>query len=107
MNYGLPAAFIIPGTAAIAVSMLVYMNIHNCPSDIGLSKYQINVNPLNTDKNKPEQSTPSSISVVFKRPFFWLVAFGYFSVAFVRFAIADWGQLYLIQEKGISLYDGK
>lgn len=102
LNYGLNYAFIIPGATAVIISLPIYAHLYNSPAEIGLTNNSLN----DLDNKIPQNGQGKSVTVVFRYPFFWAITVGYFAVAFVKFAIADWGQLYMMQEKETTLYEG-
>lgn len=51
-------------------------------------------------------NTESTLSEFLLSPFLWVLSLGYLVVFGVKTAATDWGQLYLMQEKGQSALMG-
>ncbi|XP_061104612.1 glucose-6-phosphate exchanger SLC37A4b [Conger conger] len=89
------------GMICMAISALCLLFIRNEPSDVGLP----NIQPA-AKKGKGGSSTESTLKEFLLSPYLWLLSMAFLMVFGVKTACTDWGQLYLIQEKGQSVLIG-
>ncbi|XP_001639836.2 glucose-6-phosphate exchanger SLC37A4 [Nematostella vectensis] len=100
-SHGWRSAFTIPGAVALCTSLVLYLFIYNDPSERGLAQASEEVSKQGrTITPAPE----GLISSVLTSPFLWMISLGNLATSLIKFAIADWGQLFLMQDKGQTQY---
>ncbi|KAM3923203.1 glucose-6-phosphate exchanger SLC37A4 isoform 2-T5 [Leptodactylus fuscus] len=91
------------GLICVGVSVLCLILIKNEPSDVGLK----NIEPGPKKGKKGSQSTDeTTLKEFLLSPYLWLLCAGYLVVFGVKTCCTDWGQLFLIQDKGQSALIG-
>ncbi|KAJ0022353.1 hypothetical protein NQD34_009843 [Periophthalmus magnuspinnatus] len=91
----------VSGITCMLVSFICLLVIKNEPKDVGLPNIEVA-----TKKSKGGPSTESSLSEFLLSPYLWLLSVSYLVVFGVKTACSDWGQLFLIQDKGQSTIMG-
>lgn len=81
------------GVFCAAFSFLCVVFVKNEPKDVGLSS-------IEAAAKKKGGNCESSLREFLLSPFLWVLSLGYLVVFGVKTAATDWGQLYLMQEKG-------
>ncbi|KAG5844592.1 hypothetical protein ANANG_G00164140 [Anguilla anguilla] len=89
------------GMVCMAISFLCLLFIKNEPADVGLP----NIQPA-AKKGKGGSSQESTLKEFLLSPYLWLLSMAFLMVFGVKTACTDWGQLFLIQEKGQSVLMG-
>ncbi|KAF7219218.1 glucose-6-phosphate exchanger SLC37A4a [Nothobranchius furzeri] len=92
----------ISGMTCMAVSFLCLLVIKNEPKDVGLP----NIEAAAKKGGGGTSSTESTLSEFLLSPYLWLLSMSYLVVFGVKTACTDWGQLFLIQDKGQSTLMG-
>ncbi|XP_036392587.1 glucose-6-phosphate exchanger SLC37A4a isoform X2 [Megalops cyprinoides] len=101
-SYSWRATLSVSGFTCLAVACLCLLLIKNEPRDVGLP----NIEP-GTKKGKAGTSgDESTLKEFLLSPYLWVLSVGYLVVFGVKTASTDWGQLFLIQEKGQSALMG-
>uniref|UniRef100_A0A8C5PYZ3 Solute carrier family 37 member 4 n=1 Tax=Leptobrachium leishanense TaxID=445787 RepID=A0A8C5PYZ3_9ANUR len=91
------------GFICVGVSVLCLILIKNEPADVGLK----NIEPGTKKGKKGSQSSDeTTLKEFLLSPYLWLLCAGYLVVFGVKTCCTDWGQLFLIQEKGQSALIG-
>ncbi|KAG9482540.1 hypothetical protein GDO78_011292 [Eleutherodactylus coqui] len=91
------------GLICIGVSVFCLLLIKNEPSDVGLK----NIEPGPKKGKKGAQSADeTTLREFLLSPYLWLLCAGYLVVFGVKTCCTDWGQLFLIQDKGQSALIG-
>ena len=95
-----------PGIGVSIASLLLYFSIYNSPSELNLES------PNDIDKNNPNKRHENpvkweTLKALLQSPFLWILCVNYMIVLFIKAGVSDWGQLYLMQGKGKSQYDGE
>lgn len=81
------------GMFCAAFSFLCVLFVKNEPKDVGLSS-------IEAAAKKKGGNCESTLKEFLLSPFLWVLSLGYLVVFGVKTAATDWGQLYLMQEKG-------
>uniref|UniRef100_A0A3B3RZ38 Solute carrier family 37 member 4 n=1 Tax=Paramormyrops kingsleyae TaxID=1676925 RepID=A0A3B3RZ38_9TELE len=90
------------GLVCMATAFLCLLFIKNEPSSVGLPS----IEPGTKKGKKGAQSDESTLGEFLLSPYLWVLSMGFLMVFGVKTACSDWGQLYLIQEKGQSALIG-
>lgn len=90
------------GLICVGVSVVCLILIKNEPSDVGLKN--IELGPKKGKKGS--QSDETTLKEFLLSPYLWLLCAGYLVVFGVKTCCTDWGQLFLIQDKGQSALIG-
>ncbi|CDQ63524.1 glucose-6-phosphate exchanger SLC37A4a [Salvelinus fontinalis] len=102
-SYSWRTTLSISGLSCCVVSFVCLLLIRNEPKDVGLPN-------IDTGGAKKGKAGSSSDETTFKEfilsPYLWLLSVGYLVVFGVKTACTDWGQLFLIQDKGQSTLMG-
>ncbi|XP_036380662.1 glucose-6-phosphate exchanger SLC37A4b [Megalops cyprinoides] len=89
------------GLTCMVTAALCLLLIKNEPSDVGLP----NIEPA-AKKGKGASTGESTLRDFLLSPYLWVLSMGFLMVFGVKTACTDWGQLFLIQEKGQSALMG-
>ncbi|KAF4082299.1 hypothetical protein AMELA_G00150080 [Ameiurus melas] len=92
------------GVICMAFAFVCLLLVKNEPRDVGLPSIQ-----AGTKKVKGKQGTQNDESTLKEflfSPYLWVLSLGYLVVFGVKIACTDWGQLFLMQEKGQSVMMG-
>ncbi|KAI1893444.1 hypothetical protein AGOR_G00123790 [Albula goreensis] len=101
-SYSWRTTLSISGFTCMGVAFFCLLLIKNEPSEVGLP----NIEP-GTKKGKTGSSgDESTLKEFLLSPYLWLLSVGYLVVFGVKTACTDWGQLFLIQDKGQSALMG-
>ncbi|XP_075437606.1 glucose-6-phosphate exchanger SLC37A4 isoform X2 [Ascaphus truei] len=101
-SYSWRSTMSLSGLLCVGLSFLCLVLIKNEPSDVGLRN--IEAGPR---KGKKDSSTDAtSLKEFLLSPYLWLLCAGYLVVFGVKTCCTDWGQLFLIQDKGQSVLIG-
>ncbi|XP_064433428.1 glucose-6-phosphate exchanger SLC37A4 isoform X3 [Mirounga angustirostris] len=90
------------GALGVVVSFLCLLLIHNEPADVGLR----NLDPTPAKGKKGSLEEESTLQELLLSPYLWVLSIGYLVVFGVKTCCTDWGQFFLIQEKGQSVLVG-
>ncbi|XP_004412664.1 PREDICTED: glucose-6-phosphate translocase isoform X2 [Odobenus rosmarus divergens] len=90
------------GALGVVVSFLCLLLIHNEPADVGLR----NLDPTPAKGKKGSLKEESTLQELLLSPYLWVLSTGYLVVFGVKTCCTDWGQFFLIQEKGHSVLVG-
>lgn len=91
----------VSGMTCVFTSFLCLLVIKNEPKDVGLPNIE-----AAAKKTKGGSSSESTLSEFLLSPYLWLLSVSYLVVFGVKTACSDWGQLFLIQDKGQSTLMG-
>ncbi|NXC40153.1 G6PT1 protein, partial [Penelope pileata] len=89
------------GSICVIVSFVCLVLIKNEPSDVGLANIE-----AGPKKGKKGSSSDSTLAELLLSPYLWVLSTGYLVVFGVKSCCTDWGQLFLIQERGQSVLVG-
>ncbi|NWW21988.1 G6PT1 protein, partial [Falcunculus frontatus] len=102
MNYDWRKTLSFSGFTCVVVSFVCLVLIKNEPSDVGLPNIE-----QGAKKGKKGSSTDNStLTELLLSPYLWVLSTGYLVVFGVKTCCTDWGQLFLIQERGQSMLVG-
>ncbi|KAK2912699.1 glucose-6-phosphate exchanger SLC37A4a [Channa argus] len=90
------------GIICVVVSFVCLLVIKNEPKDVGLP----NIETAAKKSKGGSSSDESTLSEFLLSPYLWLLSVSYLVVFGVKTASTDWGQLFLIQDKGQSTLMG-
>uniref|UniRef100_A0A146NEW3 Major facilitator superfamily (MFS) profile domain-containing protein n=1 Tax=Fundulus heteroclitus TaxID=8078 RepID=A0A146NEW3_FUNHE len=103
-TYSWRAILSVSGMTCVAVSFACLLVIKNEPKDVGLPNVEA---AAAAKKGKGGTSRDdSTLSEFLLSPYLWLLSVSYLVVFGVKTALTDWGQLFLIQDKGQSALMG-
>uniref|UniRef100_A0A8C6S809 Solute carrier family 37 member 4a n=2 Tax=Neogobius melanostomus TaxID=47308 RepID=A0A8C6S809_9GOBI len=91
----------VSGVTCLFTSFLCLLVIKNEPKDVGLPNIE-----AAGKKSKGGPSNESTLSEFLLSPYLWLLSVSYLVVFGVKTACSEWGQLFLIQDKGQSTLMG-
>ncbi|KAG5283871.1 hypothetical protein AALO_G00020450 [Alosa alosa] len=97
--YNWRVVLVMSGVICMAMAALCLLFVKNEPSDVGLQ----NIEP-GAKKGTPIDE--STLKQFLMSPYLWVLSLGYLVVFGAKIACTDWGQLFLIQEKGQSVLMG-
>ncbi|XP_069935557.1 glucose-6-phosphate exchanger SLC37A4 isoform X10 [Oryctolagus cuniculus] len=101
-SYSWRSTLALSGALCVAVSFLCLVLIHNEPADVGLR----NLDPTPSKGKKGSSKEESTLQELLLSPYLWVLSTGYLVVFGVKTCCTDWGQFFLIQEKGQSALVG-
>ncbi|NWI55130.1 G6PT1 protein, partial [Calyptomena viridis] len=102
MNYDWRMTLSFSGFTCVVVSFVCLVLIKNEPSDVGLP----NIEQGAKKGKKGSSSDNSTLTELLLSPYLWVLSTGYLVVFGVKTCCTDWGQLFLIQERGQSVLVG-
>ncbi|NXS14984.1 G6PT1 protein, partial [Neodrepanis coruscans] len=102
MNYDWRMTLSFSGFTCVVVSFVCLVLIKNEPSDVGLP----NIEQGAKKGKKGSSSDNSTLTELLLSPYLWVLSTGYLVVFGVKTCCTDWGQLFLIQERGQSMLVG-
>ncbi|NXB44861.1 G6PT1 protein, partial [Leucopsar rothschildi] len=102
MNYDWRNTLSFSGFTCMVVSFICLVLIKNEPSDVGLP----NIEQGAKKGKKGSSSDNSTLTELLLSPYLWVLSTGYLVVFGVKTCCTDWGQLFLIQERGQSMLVG-
>ncbi|KAM4646178.1 glucose-6-phosphate exchanger SLC37A4 [Amazona ochrocephala] len=101
-NYDWRVTLSCSGFVCVVVSFVCLVLIKNEPSDVGLP----NIDQGAKKGKKGSSSDNSTLTELLLSPYLWVLSTGYLVVFGVKTCCTDWGQLFLIQERGQSMLVG-
>ncbi|NXU55366.1 G6PT1 protein, partial [Turnix velox] len=102
LHYDWRSTLSFSGLLCVAVSIACLFLIKNEPADVGLP----NIEPGAKKGQKGSSSEDSTLMELLLSPYLWVLSTGYLVVFGVKTCCTDWGQLFLIQERGQSVLVG-
>ncbi|XP_075765803.1 glucose-6-phosphate exchanger SLC37A4 isoform X2 [Pelodiscus sinensis] len=102
LSYDWRTTLSISGFICMGTSFVCLVLIKNEPSDVGLP----NIEPGTTKGKKGLSGDHSTLAELLLSPYLWVLSSGYLVVFGVKTCCTDWGQLFLIQERGQSALVG-
>ncbi|NXT70729.1 G6PT1 protein, partial [Chaetops frenatus] len=102
MNYDWRKTLSFSGFTCMVVSFVCLVLIKNEPSDVGLP----NIEQGAKKGKKGSSSDSSTLTELLLSPYLWVLSTSYLVVFGVKTCCTDWGQLFLIQERGQSMLVG-
>uniref|UniRef100_A0A3Q2YXR7 Solute carrier family 37 member 4a n=1 Tax=Hippocampus comes TaxID=109280 RepID=A0A3Q2YXR7_HIPCM len=101
-SYGWRTILSVSGLICVASSFVCLLVIKNEPKDVGLPSIEVAAKKSKGGSSSDE----STLSEFLLSPYLWLLSVSYLVVFGVKTACTDWGQLFLIQDKGQSTLMG-
>ncbi|MCJ8740222.1 hypothetical protein PDJAM_G00056380 [Pangasius djambal] len=101
-SYSWRSTLFISGLTCVVMSVFCLLVIKNEPKDVGLPNIEASVKKGKAGSSRDE----STLKEFLLSPYLWLLSSGYLVVFGVKTACTDWGQLFLIQDKGQSALMG-
>ncbi|XP_048417898.2 glucose-6-phosphate exchanger SLC37A4-like isoform X2 [Stegostoma tigrinum] len=99
LSYSWRVTLSLSGSIAVVLAFICLIFIINEPMDVGLP----NIEPsLKKGSRKGSTGDESTVKELLQTPYLWVLNIGYLVVFGVKTCCTDWGQLFLIQEKGQS-----
>ncbi|KAI4903618.1 hypothetical protein NFI96_030679 [Prochilodus magdalenae] len=95
----------VSGVICMSFAFVCLLLVKNEPRDVGLPSIQAGSKKGKGNKNTPNDE--STLKEFLLSPYLWVLSMGYLVVFGVKIACTDWGQLFLMQEKGQSAMMGK
>ncbi|XP_051973565.1 glucose-6-phosphate exchanger SLC37A4b [Xyrauchen texanus] len=92
------------GVICMAIAVVCLLLVKNEPSDVGLPSIELGAKKGKGMKGAPNDE--STLKDFLLSPYLWVLSAGYLVVFGVKIACTDWGQLFLMQEKGQSAMMG-
>ncbi|NXN14357.1 G6PT1 protein, partial [Indicator maculatus] len=102
LHYNWRMTLFFSGFICVVVSFVCLVLIKNEPSDVGLP----NIEQAAKKGKKGSTSDNSTLTELLLSPYLWVLSTGYLVVFGVKTCCTDWGQLFLIQERGQSVLVG-
>ncbi|KAH0623375.1 hypothetical protein JD844_031648 [Phrynosoma platyrhinos] len=102
LSYDWRTTLALSGSVCVAASFVCLLLIKNEPSDVGLP----NIEPGPKKGKKGSSAGDSTLAELLLSPYLWVLSTGYLVVFGVKTCCTDWGQLFLIQERGQSALVG-
>ncbi|KAM7138137.1 glucose-6-phosphate exchanger SLC37A4 isoform 1-T4 [Macrochelys suwanniensis] len=102
LSYDWRTTLSISGFICMGASFVCLVLIKNEPSDVGLP----NIEPGTMKGKKGSSRDDSTLAELLLSPYLWVLSTGYLVVFGVKTCCTDWGQLFLIQERGQSALVG-
>jgi len=102
-SYSWRTTMSISGMTCVALSAVCLLVIKNEPKDVGLPNIDA---PAAKTGKAGSSSNESTLKEFLLSPYLWLLSVSYLVVFGVKTACTDWGQLFLIQDKGQSTLMG-
>ncbi|XP_056397598.1 glucose-6-phosphate exchanger SLC37A4 isoform X2 [Hyla sarda] len=91
------------GLICVGASVICLILIKNEPSDVGLKNVELGPKKGKKGSKSADETTLKEFLL---SPYLWLLCAGYLVVFGVKTCCTDWGQLFLIQDKGQSALIG-
>ncbi|XP_032641794.1 glucose-6-phosphate exchanger SLC37A4 isoform X3 [Chelonoidis abingdonii] len=102
LRYDWRTTLSVSGFICVGASFVCLVLIKNEPSDVGLP----NIEPGTMKGKKGSSRDDSTLAELLLSPYLWVLSTGYLVVFGVKTCCTDWGQLFLIQERGQSALVG-
>ncbi|XP_003229986.2 glucose-6-phosphate exchanger SLC37A4 isoform X1 [Anolis carolinensis] len=102
LRYDWRTTLALSGALCVVASAVCLLLIKNEPSDVGLP----NIEPGPKKGKKGASAGDSTLAELLLSPYLWVLSTGYLVVFGVKTCCTDWGQLFLIQERGQSALVG-
>lgn len=100
--YGWRFSLMVAGSVSIGLGVIALFTITNSPTDIGLPSFA----PTTTKVGSKQVKRSATVGDLLSSPFLWLVSFCYMVVFCAKTSTVDWGQMYLMEDRGHTQYVG-
>ncbi|XP_007260968.2 glucose-6-phosphate exchanger SLC37A4a [Astyanax mexicanus] len=101
-SYSWRSTLSVSGMTCVVMSVFCLLVIRNEPSDVGLRNIDAGAKKGKAGSSRDD----STLKEFLLSPYLWVLSLGYLVVFGVKTACTDWGQLFLIQDKGQSALMG-
>lgn len=101
-SYSWRSTLSVSGMTCVVMSVFCLLMIRNEPSDVGLPNIDAGAKKGKAGSSRDD----STLKEFLLSPYLWVLSLGYLVVFGVKTACTDWGQLFLIQDKGQSALMG-
>jgi len=109
-HWGWSSAFYVPGIIAAICATYLFWRMRDTPQSVGLppvEEYKNDYPPEERESHERELSTKELLfKYILPNKMLWVVAIANIFVYIARYAMVDWGPLYLQKVKGASLSQG-
>jgi OPA family glycerol-3-phosphate transporter-like MFS transporter len=109
-HWGWSSAFYVPGIIAAICAIYLFWRMRDTPQSVGLppvEEYKNDYPPEERESHERELSTKELLfNYILPNKMLWVVAIANIFVYIARYAMVDWGPLYLQKVKGASLSQG-
>jgi OPA family glycerol-3-phosphate transporter-like MFS transporter len=109
-HWGWSSAFYVPGIIASLCAIYLFWRMRDTPQSVGLppvEEYKNDYPPEKRESHERELTTKELLfKYIFPNRMLWVVAIANIFVYIARYAMVDWGPLYLQKVKGASLSQG-
>ncbi|XP_039185695.1 glucose-6-phosphate exchanger SLC37A4 isoform X3 [Crotalus tigris] len=102
LSYAWRTILALSGSLCVVASLVCLLLIKNEPSDVGLPNLDSQPKKGKQDSSKDD----STLAELLCSPYLWILSSGYLVVFGVKTCCTDWGQLFLLQERGQSALVG-
>src|SRR5262249_20726222 len=100
---GWRAGFLGPGLICLAIALVLYRTLSDRPESRGLPPIAEHKNDFTDDRNDDGRPVKHLQLEVLKNPFVWMIGIASALLYVVRYAVDNWGILYLQLDRGYSL----
>ncbi|XP_072162958.1 glucose-6-phosphate exchanger SLC37A4-like [Diadema setosum] len=107
-SFGWRASVQFCASGAVIVATAAGFMLRSSPEDVGLPPLQPHPGVRSSGQSSDRESTPQSSSAlanlwaIVSSPALWVISLLFLITNFLIHGVSDWGQLFLIQEKGLS-----
>ena len=109
-RWGWPSAFYVPGAISVLCALYLFLRMRDTPQALGLppvEKYRNDFPPEEKETHEKELTTREILfKYIFPNRVLWVMAFANVFIYIARYAMVDWGPMYLARVKGASLKEG-
>jgi OPA family glycerol-3-phosphate transporter-like MFS transporter len=109
-HWGWNSAFYVPGIIATICAFYLFWRMRDTPQSLGLppvEEYKNEYPPEERESHERELSTQELLfKYILPNKMLWVLSFANIFVYIARYAMVDWGPLYLQKVKGASLSQG-
>ncbi len=105
--WGWRAAMYAPGIICIIMSFFLYNRLRDTPQSLGLPQIEKFNNDWASGKPKKDRELTIRqilVEYVLKNKYIWILAVAYFFIYIIRQSVNDWTTLYLVKNKGYSIF---
>ncbi len=107
VRYGWRTCFFVPAGIAFLGTLFILNRLRDRPQSLGLppvEQYTGDEADL-ADTNQPEKSNYKQLvnKYIYRNPLMWIACLGQMFVYVIRYAILDWGIMYLNEVKGLDI----
>lgn len=99
INFDWRSSMVAPAVVSFALSALFLISLKNKPQDVGLPPVNTSASTESKKDEASDMQKPTT-SQLLQYSFLQMIGLGYLTVFLVKTALVDWGQMYLIQERG-------